>query len=165
VDVAGLVSSPAVPAPNLNAVGFAPVTAQLVRVLMTRQPNFAVGLKEVQVQFVFGWQGFSGRVADPPAVNTVTAGSTVALRFGLGGDQGLSVLATGYPRLQPVFCGTTTPSGAAVSGGRATGLRYDPSTGQYVFTWSTDKSWSGTCGRLDLKLTDGTTHSAYVSFR
>jgi hypothetical protein len=165
VDVPGQVKNPGVPAPNLNAVSFAPVTAQLVRVLMTRQPNFGVGLKEVQVQFVFSWQGFSGRVANPPAVNTVTAGSTVPLQFGLGGDQGLSVLASGYPKLQPVFCGTTTPSGAVTSGGRATGLHFDPSTGQYVVTWSTDKSWSGTCGRLDLKLTDGTTHSAYFSFR
>jgi hypothetical protein len=164
VDVPGQTKSPAAPAPNLNTVSFAPITAQLVRVLVDRQPNFAVGIKELQVQFTYAWKGFTGRVANPPTVNTASAGSTVPLQFGLGGNEGLAVLASGYPKLQPVFCGTTTPSGPVVNGGRATGLHFDPATGQYVLTWSTDKSWSGTCGRLDLKLTDGTTHSAYFSF-
>jgi hypothetical protein len=151
--------------PNYNEVKFAPVTAQLVRVLMTRTPGFGAGLKEVQVQFRFDWHGFTDRVANPPTVNTVTAGSTVPLKFDLGGDQGLSVLAAGSPRFQPVFCATTTPSGPAVATGRSAGLHFDPSTNQYVFTWTTDRNWRGTCGRLDLRLSDGTTHSAYFSFR
>ncbi len=49
VDVAGQQASPANPAPNLNEVTFAAVHASRVRVLMTRAPGFAVGLKEVQV--------------------------------------------------------------------------------------------------------------------
>ncbi|HET6215253.1 MAG TPA: hypothetical protein VFE14_20475, partial [Micromonosporaceae bacterium] len=50
VDIAGQVKSPAAPAPNYNKVTFNPVTAQLVRVLMTRASGFGVGLKEVQIQ-------------------------------------------------------------------------------------------------------------------
>ena len=49
VDVPGQAKAPAGPAPNLNEVHFPPITAQLVRVLVTRQSGFAVGLKEVQV--------------------------------------------------------------------------------------------------------------------
>jgi hypothetical protein len=37
------------PAPNYNEVYFRPVTAQKVRVLMTRQSGYGVGLKEMQV--------------------------------------------------------------------------------------------------------------------
>jgi hypothetical protein len=49
VDAPGQLRSPDKPAPNYNEVYFRPVTAQLVRVLMTRQPGYGVGLKEVQV--------------------------------------------------------------------------------------------------------------------
>jgi hypothetical protein len=49
VDVPGQVRAPAGPAPNYNDVTFAPVQAQLVRVLMTRQSGFGIGLKEIQV--------------------------------------------------------------------------------------------------------------------
>jgi hypothetical protein len=41
--------SPDTPAPNYNEVYFRPVTAQQVRVLMTRQSGYGVGLKEMQV--------------------------------------------------------------------------------------------------------------------
>jgi hypothetical protein len=49
VDVPGQVTTPATPAPNFNEVRFPPVNASQVRVVMDRMPNFAVGLKEVQV--------------------------------------------------------------------------------------------------------------------
>jgi len=52
VDVGGQVKSPATPAPNFNRVTFPTVTSQLVRVLMTRQSGFGVGLKEVQIQLI-----------------------------------------------------------------------------------------------------------------
>ena len=51
VDVPSQAKSPAAPAPNYNQVDFPPVTAQLVRVLVTKStsPARAVGIKEVQV--------------------------------------------------------------------------------------------------------------------
>ena len=36
--------------------------------------------------------------------------------------------------------------------------------GQYHYVWKTDKAWAGTCRRLELKLVDGTTHSALFKF-
>jgi hypothetical protein len=50
VDISGQTKSPATPAPNYNKVTFTAVTAQLVRVLMTRPSGLGVGLKEVQIQ-------------------------------------------------------------------------------------------------------------------
>lgn len=42
------------------------------------------------------------------------------------------------------------------------GLKYED--GRYSFTWKTDKSWAGTCRFLDVKLTDGSLHTARFSF-
>ena len=49
VDVPGQGKSPASPAPNYNKVTFTAVTAQQVRILMTRPSGRGVGLKEVQI--------------------------------------------------------------------------------------------------------------------
>ena len=164
VDVPGQVRSPATPAANLNQVTFAPLTAQRVRLLMTRPPGFTLGLKELQVQFTFDWHGFLDRVANPPAVTTVNAGGTVPLQFSLGGDEGLSVIASGYPRMQPLYCETDVPAGPPVTERQTAGLHYDPLLRQYVYTWTTDRAWAGTCGRLELRLTDGVTHTALFAF-
>jgi hypothetical protein len=49
VDTSNQVRTPATAAPNLNDVTFTPVSTQLVRVLVTRQTGFGVGIKEIQV--------------------------------------------------------------------------------------------------------------------
>jgi len=49
VDVPGQSLTPAAPAPNYNVDDFPPITAQQVRVLVTKQSNRAVGIKEIQV--------------------------------------------------------------------------------------------------------------------
>ena len=50
----------------------------------------------------FPFQGFFRPLApdtgDVPVLNVVKAGSSVPLKFSLGGDQGLNVSAPGYPR-------------------------------------------------------------------
>jgi hypothetical protein len=100
---------------------------------------------------------FSPPIENAPAVNTVTAGSTVVFRIDLG-DGGLAGLADGYPNLTPVVCGLQAPtSGAVEVEGHA--------RTQDVFVWKTDASLRGTCGRIDFALPDGPTHSAYVRFR
>lgn len=45
----GQVKTPAVPQANYNQVTFPQLTAQRVRVLMTRTGNFGIGLKEIQI--------------------------------------------------------------------------------------------------------------------
>ncbi len=44
------------------------------------------------------------------------------------------------------------------------GLTYDPLTGQYKYTWKTDKKWAGTCGSLVMKFIDGTQKTALFQF-
>jgi F5/8 type C domain len=49
VDVPGQVRTPDVPQANYNVVKFTEVTAQRVRILMTRTGDFGIGIKEVQI--------------------------------------------------------------------------------------------------------------------
>lgn len=55
--------------------------------------------------------------------------------------------------------GTVDPVETADAAG-ASGLRYDLSSNQYIFTWKTEKSWAGTCRRFFVKFDDGTTKTA-----
>jgi Tol biopolymer transport system component len=118
----------------------------------------------------YPFQGFFEPVANPPIVNSVTAGSSVPVKFSLGGDRGLAVLATGYPRSQQVSCA----SDALIDNVEETvaasknGLSYDPRTGQYIYVWKTLRDWARLaepCRQLIIKLTDGTYHRTNFIFR
>jgi hypothetical protein len=111
----------------------------------------------------YAFDGFVAPLGNPPAVSTVTAGGAVPVKFRLGGDQGLGVLAHDYPVLQPVSCGTTEPVSSPVT--TAGSLQYDPKIGQYNYVRRTDGSWRQSCGRLDVGLVDDTVHSVYVAFK
>ena len=120
---------------------------------------------------IYQWRGFFQPVDNNGVFNAVKAGQGIPLKFDLDGNQGLDILASGYPKSTVVSC-----SGAAnedileeSSTAGSSGLNYDgtvnPPVGQYVYVWKSDKSWAGTCRRLDLKLVDGTTHSANFAFK
>ena len=47
------------------------------------------------------FEGFFQPVDNLPVVNTVKAGSTVPLKFSLGGYHGTAIFATGYPSQRP----------------------------------------------------------------
>lgn len=110
---------------------------------------------------------------DPTVLNVVKAGSSVPVKFALGGDQGLAVLDTSItpnPRSTAVVCTSgadedpveTTASSTANAGG----LIYDADAGQYVYVWKTSSSFSkGSCRKLTVSFADGTSHSAYFRFR
>jgi hypothetical protein len=110
--------------------------------------------------YVFG--GFLSPV-DSNAVNGVNAGSSVPLTFSLGGNFGISILASNSPAFQPTNCSfTQTTAQATVTAGNS--LSYDSTTNQYTYVWKTDKSWAGTCGEFVLALNDGSTHTANFQF-
>ena len=73
-------------------------------------------------------------------------------------------LAAGSPTSQQVNCTTKAWIGSPQSAYLFSGgsLTFDAT--QYNFTWKTAKNWGGTCRVFTLKLTDGTSHIAYVSF-
>ena len=81
--------------------------------------------------------------------------------------KGLGILAPGSPSSHKVVC----PSGAGTDEIESTvadssaGLQYDALTGTYTSVWKTTTAWGGTCRRLSVALTDGTTHDALFAFR
>jgi len=109
----------------------------------------------------YNFTGFLTPVSDT-AWNAVQAGSTVPLKFNLGGNAGLRILAAGSPTLTPVACpGGSLPSGAPV----VTSGSLSYSSGVYTYTWKTNSAWKNTCGQVALQLSDGTTHAANFQFK
>lgn len=45
------------------------------------------------------------------------------------------------------------------------GLTYDAAGGRYHYVWKTAKEWAGTRRRFDLRLADGSVHSAVFRMR
>ncbi|HYF26288.1 MAG TPA: PxKF domain-containing protein [Baekduia sp.] len=114
----------------------------------------------------YDFTGFFSPVDNPPAVNILKAGMSVPVKFSLGADLGLAILAVGSPSAQPVACDTSAPVDAVEETTTTNqGLTYDPFADQYVYVWKTSKSWAGQCRRLALKLTDETVHEAVFRLR
>ncbi|HJZ13433.1 MAG TPA: PxKF domain-containing protein, partial [Acidobacteriota bacterium] len=114
----------------------------------------------------YTFSGFYSPVDNSPTLNLVKAGSAVPVKFSLGGNQGLSIFAPGYPASQSVQCDTSAPLSAieetVTSGGSS--LTYDPSSDLYTYVWKTDKNWANTCRRLVVTFNDGTVKAADFSF-
>ena len=55
--------------------------------------------------------GFFSPVDNLPTLNIAKAGSTIPVKFSLGGDYGLSILAVGSPKLVKITCSTTQRDG------------------------------------------------------
>ena len=112
------------------------------------------------------WSGFTG--FRPPVdgngvLNVVKAGSAIPVKFGLGGDQGLNIFETGYPRFKQVSCPGSGPVVATISAAGAT-LTYNAATDTYQYTLKTAKSLAGTCQALELS-SSGTQSTALFQFR
>lgn len=114
---------------------------------------------------VFNWSGFFQPTANPPALNTVKAGSAVPIKFSLSGDQGMDVIYSGYPVSQQVNCTTLAPLANPPVQAVIIDASYDPLVDQYIFNWKTNTTWKNTCQKLTVLLTDGTSHVAYFKFK
>ncbi|MFN2538705.1 MAG: PxKF domain-containing protein [Mycobacteriales bacterium] len=115
----------------------------------------------------YTWTGFFDPVANEPAINTIQAGSSIPVKFSLGHDAGLNVMATGSPTSRTVACNGETGSGQpepATSAG-SSGLSYDSKTETYTYVCKTSKAWAGSCRRFTLSLNDGNSHSFLVRLR
>jgi len=118
-------------------------------------------------QVIFNFTGFFDPVKNPPVINEMKAGRSVPLKFSLGGDQGLAVLATGYPRSRQIQCNTFNPVDPVeqTTGAGSSSLTYDPLTGIYTYVWKTEKSWAGTCREVSVQFIDGQTYLLNFIFR
>ena len=66
-----------------------------------------------------------------------------------------------------VVCSTGVPIDAieeTVTAGNSS-PHYDVSGDQYSYAWKTDMGWGGTCRELDVRLDDGSTHTAVFQFK
>jgi hypothetical protein len=116
----------------------------------------------------YAFQGFFAPIAAPPSLNPASAGSNVALLFSLGGNQGLEVLASGYPRSHKISCDAfATDQGDDVQA--AGSLSYDKKSQRYSYSWKTNKSWASkttvSCRQFVLRLIDGSVHRAHFKFK
>ncbi|GAA2130304.1 PxKF domain-containing protein [Nocardioides bigeumensis] len=116
---------------------------------------------------VYDWSGFFAPIDAAPVVNTTKAGAAVPMKFGLGGDQGVDVLAAGSPSSRAVACvgGTPTDELEQTSTAGSSGLSYDATTQTYTYVWKTQKAWANSCRQLVVELVDGTTHTAAFRFK
>jgi len=101
--------------------------------------------------------GFKPPVDDPPAVNSVNAGSTVPVKFTLAGAGDAVIIDS-----QAVDCETLVPTGEAP-------LLLDPSGlsrkgDKYHVNWKTAGAWEGTCRRLTLRIAAPQNAVAYFRF-
>lgn len=111
---------------------------------------------------MYRFDGFLAPLADFPEFSSLDAGETVPVKFSLGGDQGLGVLAAGAPTWTAIDCSSGTPLGAASSPQKT--LSYHAATDRYLLRVESNAAWRGTCRQLGVTLADGMTHRANVRF-
>jgi hypothetical protein len=117
-------------------------------------------------QVVYDFQGFFDPVKNPPALNAQRAGSVIPMKFSLGGNQGLNIFASGFPKSQQINCRTQALMGSATSTtAQPPGLKYIASSNSYEYLWATDGKWKGTCRAFFLGLKDRPPLSIRADFR
>ncbi|MFC5577837.1 HYR domain-containing protein [Lysobacter niabensis] len=110
----------------------------------------------------YPWNGFFRPIDNLPMLNTSKAGSAIPVKFDLGGNMGSAIFEQGYPRVVLMQCtsGALEDVVEETSTAGISTLNYDAAAHQYIYVWKTDKTWGGTCRQLQLKLADGTMHTA-----
>ena len=119
-----------------------------------------------EYRVVYAFVGFFEPIDNFGVFNKVKAGSAVPVKFSLLGNQGMNILS-GAPTATKVACPTTMKSDSleqTVSGATTSGLKYDPKTSLYNYTWKTPASFAGTCQKLTVNLVDGTSYTALFTF-
>lgn len=114
----------------------------------------------------FAFTGFFQPVDNLPVVNRVKAGSTVPVKFSLGGNFGLSIFSRPVA-VERMTCNPSAPSDVVEEVGTdaLSDLRYDGEAGQYVFGWKTSKALAGVCLRLMMRFVDGQDRTALFELR
>ena len=113
---------------------------------------------------IFDFNGFFSPIMNAPTLQSFKAGDGIPVSFSLDGDQGLGVIAAGYPQSSQIDCGASPELGAGLSTTSQKGLEFKRAQGRYKYLWSTQAGWAGTCRQLIVKLIDGTVHRANFRF-
>ena len=122
---------------------------------------------EASYKVVFNFGGFLQPVDNLPLLNVANAGSSIPVKFGLSGNQGLNIFATGYPASGAAPCDANEPGSEIEETSNAGGsaLSYSTTSDQYSYVWKTNKAWKGTCRILVVRFIDGTDHFAKFRFK
>jgi hypothetical protein len=115
---------------------------------------------------VFNFHGLFQPVDNNGVFNIVNSGQAIPVKFDLSGNQGLNIFAAAFPASTPVSCSGASATDVleeTLTAGNSS-LSYDSSAARYIYVWKTEKAWSNTCRRLDLKFIDGAMHSALFKF-
>ena len=83
------------------------------------------------------------------------AGNEVPIRFSVGGNAGLSIFASGYPKMTTVSCDSPAPDTDGTAATASSPLSYDSGSKSYTWTWKTSSSMANQCRQLVIKLVDG----------
>jgi extracellular elastinolytic metalloproteinase len=117
---------------------------------------------------------FSDGVDEQPEINDERPGSTVSLKFRVGGNLGKDILASNSPYSRQVNCDnlrtedpeakfiTPRPVPITTDTPGNAGLTY--SKGKYTYPWKTSKDWGRTCREVVVTRSDGVQHRAYFRF-
>jgi hypothetical protein len=123
--------------------------------------NTASGTFTVTVNFA--WNGFFAPVDNGGVVNGIKGGQSVPLKWSIPNGNGgfvsdLSVVSSVKQATIACSSSAVTDDIEAPTSG-STSLRYDTTANQFIYNWQSPKG-AGTCYRLTVALTDGSTHTA-----
>jgi hypothetical protein len=152
---------------SITATAPAATAAGPVDVTVTTPSGTSATSSADQYTYTYPFAGYQAPVDNPPTVNQVNAGQAIPMQFSLGGSYGLNIIAPGYPTATQISCATGAPvnTGTLTDTAGGSGLQYDSATGTYTYVWKTSKSWARTCQQFDLRLNDGTDHTADFQFK
>ena len=110
--------------------------------------------KWTKYRVVYPFSGFFAPLTG--GLNDLRAGDSAPLKFSLGADYGLDIVTSATQQQEDCASGAVRGSAGSALGA----LTYNASQGRYLYDWSSDKSWAGTCRAVTLTLRDGTAHRA-----
>jgi YVTN family beta-propeller protein len=101
---------------SITAVSPAAASVGPVDVTVTTPNGTSATSGADQFSYVYSFSGFFAPVDNPPTLNQVHAGQAIPMKFSLGGDFGLNIIASGFPTATQINCST----GFAVGSGTPT---------------------------------------------
>jgi hypothetical protein len=120
--------------------------------------------------FVNFFFGFRPPIDNQPTLNTVKAGLTVPVKWSIQDAAGnyisdLNTVTSVTSGQMPCASGVPSDTIEETTSAALVSLKYDAANNQFVYTWTTQKSWAGTCRTIFIALLDGSVHGADFRFK